>query len=297
MNNILLKHLKSIITAITHGDYAKGKTLDHLAESTELEQEEREVIESLGLMSIKLEAREFALEEAVKNLETQNTNLLLEKRKNAFFSTIFVSLFLSVSLYVFLIFLLHRLSYQHEDSARFVEVIFLIVCIIIIWKSKFPFSAFGVTLKGTVDSIRLMLPSTVAICIALVALKGFFIMAGIFNHEDEFFIWRNFDIQFAIYLPVAIVQEFLARGVIQTALVSVLAGKRAPFWAILTASVLFGLVHIQLSVSIAFASFVCGLYWGWLYNRRNCLVGVSLSHFLIGNTAYVLGFWDYLHII
>ena len=220
----------------------------------------------------------------------------MARQKNQLFSTIFVNLFLSVSLYIFLIFLARDLNFHVQDSARIVEAIFLGVCILIIRKSGFSFSFFGMTSKGAAESIRLILPSTLAICAGLIALKALCIGLEVPGLHNELFISANFDLLLLIYLPVAILQEFLARGVIQTAIESVLDGPKAALWAIITSSALFGLVHIQLSVAIAFASFICSLYWGHLYIRRRTLAGVSISHFLIGAMAYVLGFWDYLFI-
>jgi membrane protease YdiL (CAAX protease family) len=219
------------------------------------------------------------------------------KRKNSFFSIIFVTLFLAIFLYVFLTFLVKNLQWEFKDSARVVEAIFLTACILIIRKSGFSISYLGVTLRGAVESIRVMAPGTLIACLGLIGLKGLFIVAGAKGMYHELFIVDNFDLLFIIYLPVAFLQEFLSRGVIQTAIASVLDERNANFWAIITASALFGLVHIQLSVGVAFASFVCGLYWGYVFNKKKCLIGVSLSHFLIGDLAYVLGFWDYLHII
>ena len=37
--------------------------------------------------------------------------------------------------------------------------------------------------------------------------------------------------------------------------------------------------------------FVTGLFWGWLYSRQHSLVGVSVSHLLLGLTALeIVGF-------
>jgi hypothetical protein len=297
MNKEFLTYLRSFVNAVTRADYCKGQEITRVATDINLQKDEKEFLESLELMSVKLEAREFALEETIKELRASNADLLEAKRKNQLFSSIFVSLFLSITFYVFLIFLAERLDFHSEDSARIVEVIFLVVCILIIRKGGLSFSSLGVTLAGASRSIRIMLPGTIALCAGLIVLKYFFFVSGIPGLDQEFIIMGNFDLLFAIYLPVAIFQEFLARGVIQTAIESVLDGRNARFWAIITASALFGLVHIQLSVGVALASFLCSIYWGYLYSRQRCLVGVSLSHFLIGDMAYVLGFWDYLHII
>jgi membrane protease YdiL (CAAX protease family) len=294
MNKNLLDDLGSFVRAVIRGDYSRGKNIKRLTEDVALQKDEAAFVESLELMSVKLEAREFALEETISELRARNAELLKEKQKNQLFSTIFVSLLLSISLYVFLIYLAWSLDYHSEDSARIVEAIFLVVCILIVRKSGLPLSSLGITLQGAAQSLRLMVPGTVAACAGLVALKGLCIRLEVPGLDQELFILDNFDLLFVVYLPIAVFQEFLARGVIQTAIESVLATRNATLWAIVTASALFGLVHMQLSVGIALASFVCGLYWGYLYSRRRCLVGVSLSHFMIGAMAYVLGFWDYL---
>ena len=297
MDKGLLKQLDAIILSVIRGDYSQSVEMDRMQDSKKYTQEEIRFLQSLGFMSVKLEAREFVLEKTIEDLKSKNTDLLKEKKRNNLFSNIFVGLFLSISLYIFLIFLADKLNYESKNSARIVEAIFLMVSIFIIRKSGFSFSLLGVTLEGAVESIRRMLPGTLIICVALILLKVLFIMFWVKEMDNELFVMDNFDLLLAIYLPIAALQEFLARGVIQTAIESVLDKPYATFQAILTASALFGLVHIQLSVGIAFASFVCSLYWGYLYAQKRCLVGVSISHFMIGGLAYVLGFWDYLYII
>ncbi len=294
MNKELLHHLSSFVNAVTRGDYCKGQEVTRMATDMNLQKDEKEFLESLELMSVKLEAREFCLEGTNQDLRIKNAELMQERQKNQLFSTVFVTLFLAVTLYVFLIFLAGKLNYNMDDSARIVEAIFLVVCILIVKKSGLPLSSLGITLQGAAQSLRLMVPGTVAACAGLVALKSLCIRLEVPGLDQELFILDNFDLLFVVYLPIAVFQEFLARGVIQTSIESVLATRNATLWAIVTASALFGLVHMQLSVGIALASFVCGLYWGYLYSRRRCLVGVSLSHFMIGAMAYVLGFWDYL---
>lgn len=297
MDKGLLRRINPMASAVMLGDYSQTKAMDEALECEICDKDEAQFIETLALMFVKLEAREFALEQTIEDLQSRNAELLDAKKRNRFFSTIFVCLFLAISLYIFLVFLIRNFGWEFMDSARVVEAIFLVACLLIIQKSGFSLADLGITIKGTKESIRRMVPGTLTACAALIALKGLFIVAGVNGMNNEFFIMENFDWLFVIYLPVAALQEFLSRGVIQTAIESVIDERHATFWAILTASALFGLVHIQLSVGIAFASFICGLYWGYVYSKQKCLVGVSISHFLIGDLAYVLGFWDYLYII
>ncbi|WP_462324248.1 CPBP family intramembrane glutamic endopeptidase [Desulfoplanes sp.] len=294
MNNDLFTRLQSIVCAITRGDFLRGREFSSLTDGQDLDPEKEKFIESLDLMALKLEAREMALEEKINDLRSKNKKLTLAKQKNQLFSTIFVNLFLGVSLYVFMIFLARDLNFHVQDSARIVEAIFLGVCILIIRKSGFSFSFFGITRKGAAESIRSILPSTLAVCAGLIALKALCIRLKVPGLNNELVIFAHFDLLLLIYLPVAFLQEFLARGVIQTAVESVLGGPKAALWAIITSSALFGLVHIQLSVAVAFASFICSIYWGHFYTRRRTLAGVGISHFLIGAMAYILGFWGYM---
>ncbi len=297
MDKGLLRQLDAIISSVIRGDYSQSVEMDRMQDSEAYTQEEVRLLKSLGYMSVKLEAREFVLEETIKGLQSRNAELLEEKKRNNLFSKIFVSLFLSVSLYIFLVILAAKLNYENKHSARVVEAIFLMVSIFIIRNSGFSFSFLGVTLEGAAESIRRMLPGTLAACGALILLKFFIAIFWAKEIGDTLFVMDNFDLILLAYLPVAAIQEFISRGVIQTAIESVLDKPYANFQAILTASALFGLVHIQLSVELAFASFVCSLYWGYLYIQKKCLIGVIISHFMIGGLAYVLGFWDYLYII
>jgi membrane protease YdiL (CAAX protease family) len=297
MNNEVVNRTEAIVSAVMRGDYDRVIDLDRMQESEKYPREEIRLLRSLGLMSVKLEAREIELARVIGDLKSKNELLLEGKRKNRLFSTIFVSLFLSISLYVFLIFFAGNHEYHQEDAARIVEIIFLTACIVIIKRSGFPFSSMGVSLEGASASIRRILPGTLAACAALVLIKGLFMLTGVGGMDGRLIVMDNFDLLFAVYLPVAVLQEFMARGVIQTAIEHVLDEKNAALWAILTSSALFGLVHIELSVGVAAASFFCSLYWGYIYTKTRCLVGVSLSHFIIGDLAYVLGLWDYLFTI
>jgi membrane protease YdiL (CAAX protease family) len=297
MDKELLKRLHGMVSAIIRGDYSRAQDIDHTISKAGGDHDEEQFLESLGMMAVKLEAREFELEKTIKNLKSRNAELLEEREKNKIFSTLFITLFLAIALYVFLIFLFRNLHLEFKDSARMVEVIFLVACIIIIRKSGFPFSYLGVTLKGAMASLRHMLPGTLIACVVLIGLKSLFLLTGFKGMENSLFITGNFNLELLLYIPIAALQEFLSRGVIQTAIKHVLKKRHATFWAILTASALFGLVHVQISVSLAVASFIFGLFWGYIYNKQNSLVGVSISHFLIGGLAYILGFWDFLFII
>ncbi|MBV8814523.1 MAG: CPBP family intramembrane metalloprotease [Verrucomicrobia bacterium] len=96
--------------------------------------------------------------------------------------------------------------------------------------------------------------------------------------------------QLAIYVVLTPVQEFIARSVIQGSLQEFLSGRGRTFKAILISNLLFSTFHLFVSPYFAVASFLPGMFWGWLYSRQRSLISVSASHTLIGVWAlYVVG--------
>ena len=75
---------------------------------------------------------------------------------------------------------------------------------------------------------------------------------------------------------------------IQSTLSVVLTGRSARWLPIVLSSAVFSMGHQHLGWSYALASFVPGLFWGWMYQRQRSLIGVSISHALIGVWACLL---------
>lgn len=62
-----------------------------------------------------------------------------------------------------------------------------------------------------------------------------------------------------------------------------------PTSGILITSVVYALVHIfALNLMLFLAAGVCGLFWGWLYQREQSLIPVILSHSLWDLSIFVL---------
>jgi len=97
-------------------------------------------------------------------------------------------------------------------------------------------------------------------------------------------------LQLAIYIALVPVQEFIARGVLQGSLQEFLTGRHVRLKAILISNLLFATFHLYVSPHYALAVFLPGLVWGWLYTRHRTLIGISVSHMLVGVwTLYILG--------
>jgi len=97
-----------------------------------------------------------------------------------------------------------------------------------------------------------------------------------------------------LYVVNAPVQEFLARGVLQSSIGRILMGKQRMFWAVVSTSLIFGMLHTVYSLPVALITLLASLLWGWLYVRHQTIAGVSVCHLLVGLAAILLGYWDLL---
>lgn len=88
------------------------------------------------------------------------------------------------------------------------------------------------------------------------------------------------------YVFFAPFQELIYRGGVQGPLSHFLTGRWRTPLAIVGANVIFSAAHLYVSPGLAVIAFVAGLFWGWLYARQGSLVGVSLSHMLLGFWAF-----------
>jgi membrane protease YdiL (CAAX protease family) len=174
--------------------------------------------------------------------------------------------------------------------SRLFEVILIITCVVFIKRSGMPLRDFGLTFKNTSRSLKESLIATVISISGILLVKYLLICFGVIQPQ-KIIDFSSLNYFFIIYLGVAILQEFISRGVILSTIYSVTSSKNPKFWAIIISSILFGTSHLHISVGFALASIIGGLLWGYLYLRTNNLVGVSLSHFLIGSTCGLLGIW------
>jgi membrane protease YdiL (CAAX protease family) len=81
----------------------------------------------------------------------------------------------------------------------------------------------------------------------------------------------------------------------QTAFEEFLLGPYRRFLAILVANLVFSMTHVHLSTFFALLVFVPGLVWGWLYSRHRTLLGISVSHIVVGLVAFSIVGFDALY--
>lgn len=169
-------------------------------------------------------------------------------------------------------------------------------------KSELPFETFGLTFKNAGKSCQEAVLFSILFCIALTALKGVFVYfqpasvnAAIFGTAEMFsgyyadgsFNWYTYLAFLLVYCLLSPVQELIGRCGVQAPLFVFLQGTetRRHFFSILVSNLMYSASHSHLNLAFAAATFIPGLFWGWLFMRNKSIIGVSLSHAIIGSYA------------
>jgi membrane protease YdiL (CAAX protease family) len=172
------------------------------------------------------------------------------------------------------------------------SIYFLVIAFVLVKVTRMPWKDVGITLRNTGPALRECLWVTVLILLILTGLKYWLTLhPGIFKGAS-LFDTSTIGLSFLTYALIAPIQEFITRGVLQGIVERIIGGKHDWIWAIIVSSTMFGAFHVYYSQALAILTIVSGFLWGYLYSRNRNLIGVSLSHFVVGNYLILLGFWS-----
>ncbi|MCB9298332.1 MAG: cyclic nucleotide-binding domain-containing protein [Lewinellaceae bacterium] len=221
----------------------------------------------------------------------------LEEAKSRIFTfQFFVSLvFLLVVYEFFLGILLNWRSMLHQDNFIniFTPVAMVIMGFAAFWfikKSGWPYSDFGLTTKNWRKDLGPTLLLSGLFLAAAAALQWLLFtyvpafQGRPFLKVNEFFV-NNLPLGITLiifYIILAPVQELIIRGVLQSVLQRLFEGRYAGIKAILLTNLLFSGFHLHFNPLFAVVTFIPGLLWGYLFYKQGSLVGVSVSHIIIG---------------
>ena len=166
----------------------------------------------------------------------------------------------------------------------------------------FKFADLGLTLKGARGAVVEAVVLSSILLVGLIGLKFLivtvvpayqvhsvfelaqtFVRPGTTGGIDSQFYAINIGV-YALFVPI---QEVVVRCGLQSMIREFLYGSDLyrTVVAILVSNLFFAASHAHLNVGIAVATFIGGLFWGWLFHRRRSIVGVSVSHIMIGGMA------------
>lgn len=176
--------------------------------------------------------------------------------------------------------------------------------------SRFPLAFFGLRLDNWRPALSLALKASLIFVAAMAALKWLLILtvpglegwsvitpATIAIHGQTHISWGLYTGVFTLYALFVPAQEFVARCGIQAPLFAFLDGSelKRRTWAILVSNFAFAAAHAHTNPTFALATFLPGIFWGWLFARTHSLMAVSVSHVMIGGAGiFLFGIEDFL---
>jgi len=237
-------------------------------------------------------------EATVRSLHEQ----LSQARARAAMGTIISWLLVGICCYVVVLKTVASLA-SSSASTTVISVLILVVFGAMTFaaarRSGYPLSFFGLTTAGwrqsLFEAVVFSLPILALIVLAkwaLIRLHPEVNEAAVFEFVSNLKLagWAAV-VDIVLYSVFTPIQEFIARGGVQSSFQEFLTGRNRKLIALLIANLMFAMTHLHLSTTFAMLVFLPGLFWGWLYTRRKTLVGVCASHLLIGLFAYyVVGF-------
>lgn len=243
----------------------------------------------------------------VAALEKQVKEAVFRNRMANFFTQLVAILCIYAYFLAFVnLYVSHSLHMVRSVYLPLVVITFLLVpTVIFIFKNyktnHLPISFYGLTTTGWREAVKEAFIFSLPALLLIVLTKWLAIYSGFTTTSVNLFngVLINPNPRYSssvvlglmcIYLVFAPVQEFIARGVIQGSLAEFISGKHSRWQGIILSNLIFSAMHLSLSIGYALAAFFPGLLWGWLYSRQRNLIGVSVSHALIGGWAiYVVG--------
>ncbi len=176
--------------------------------------------------------------------------------------------------------------------------------------SRFPLAFYGLRLDNWRRSLGLAIKTSLAFIAVLAGTKWLLIAlvphlrdlpvvapASISLNGTDQVSWLVYGTIIALYALFVPAQEFVARCGIQAPLYAFLDGSELTrrTWAILVSNFAFAAAHAHTNPSFALASFLPGIFWGWLFARTHSLLAVSVSHVMIGGAGiFVFGVEDFI---
>lgn len=218
------------------------------------------------------------------------------------FASFFTTIVFLISLYVFML----RSSIgwiEHLRDSTYVTSGMLLftlgILILMMKRNQYPIRYYGLNLKNWRKAVPEALMWSLGFILFATAAKAIWLWLAP-GHEGQA-LWslpgykdgsiRQSLIYAGIYTLFAPVQEFFARGVIQGTLQKFLTGRLIKARAIAISTLLFSVTHVHLDLAFAFMTIIPSIFWGIMYARQDSLLGVSISHILIGlYITFVLGF-------
>ncbi len=286
-----LRRLTASARQVARGDYDAARHLFQTAASESAAPDLRELAETMGLMSVKIEGREFQLEQTLEALRKKSADLEHNLTLRAESGFLFCGIIIQLCLYTFLLVSARQAGWQ---SPRVIwglnlglVLLPLVFAVTFAKRHRHSLATWGLTWRGGWRALWESLLASLPVALGLVALKLFLSgrpAAACYGHPV--FELAGLPGDWWFYALLATGQEIVARGFLQTSIERILTVRYRSLAAIGMTSLLFAVVHLHYSPGFMLSTFAGGIFFGALYCRHRTLVGVSAAHFLLGHLVF-----------
>lgn len=138
-----------------------------------------------------------------------------------------------------------------------------------------------------VDGIACLIIIAVFAVLKLILMR---VAPGVIVHPEAFYdpSWVT-PARFLKYIPTALIQEFLSRGIMQESLSHVIVGKNSELTAVIMSTLMFAALHLSYSPFFMLGAGVLLFVFGIIYMKQRSIWGLALIHFTFGMSAAMLG--------
>ena len=281
---------------VIRGNYRAAAQIFDLTREGNCPEDVGELAEVLGFMTVKVEAREHALEKALAEVRRKNADLQAADQLRSEFSKLFTGTIILLCCYTMMVaFLRDGLHVDMSPLAWATHMVnlglFLMLGGSMAWflrRHHYPLDTFGLTWRNwkrsLVESLLICPPALGA----LIVFKALLVRYDPRYQGMPIIDWRYWGPwqMFLIYVVVSTAQELSTRGFLQTCIERVLQGKGRTALAVLLASAEFGVVHLHYSFELGVLAFFGAVLFGSLYARHRSILGITVAHYILGQCIF-----------
>ncbi|MDR3442408.1 MAG: cyclic nucleotide-binding domain-containing protein [Legionella sp.] len=215
-----------------------------------------------------------------------------------------INLLFALAIYMYALKIISSIASTYISSSilSIPIIIFFAVGVLLMMKSSnYGMEFYGLTLKGWRASLIDCIPVSIILILTIIFIKWLVIsLVPEFTHltmihlsadlntstadgQSNLPMFIMFIVAYLVFIPL---QELICRGALQSSLQEFLVGSNSTWWAIIISNILFSVTHLHMSIGMALSVLLPGFLWGWMYSRHKTLVGVSVSHLIVGSFAF-----------
>lgn len=175
-------------------------------------------------------------------------------------------------------------------------ILFFIPIAIYLKKTNLPLSLFGFNWGNPKRDIAESIFFSIIFCVIFYFLKKNVLLSLPLRHTSVFYMYNkgsSWGKTLLTYILFTFVQTIAFQGFLQSSLMYLTRIRHAVIVSVIVSAIVFSYLHIDLHFYFALATIIPSIFWSLLYAKQKSLLGVTISHALIGAwSLWFLGFGE-----